>query len=353
VSDFATAANLCPRVRQTRIMFAIFACGLLAVVNSGGALAGPAEGHVRTALGLPVDCRLGEECFVQQMPDLDPSNGIVDPLCGSASYEGHDGWDIRLRSLKDIGRTAVLSVADGKVLRVRDGIPDRIFDRHQDSDLLGGKECGNGVVIEHAKGIVSQYCHLKQGSVVVRPGTRIGKGEKLGSIGASGLAEFPHVHLSIRRDGVTVEPLTGRPLRDGSEACGDVTEGLFERSVERLLSKSPTAILDLGLAKAPPELLNLVREGGPPLVNLSESIVVWVWAINVEQGSFFRIRLLDPDRAQILGVDTKPIEGRKANYLAYVGGKSAARPGVYGLLVELLVGGVTAQSTAKSFEIGQ
>jgi hypothetical protein len=35
--------------------------------------------------------------------------------------------DIRLRSLNEIGRTAVLSVADGTVLRVRDGIPDRIL----------------------------------------------------------------------------------------------------------------------------------------------------------------------------------------------------------------------------------
>jgi hypothetical protein len=237
------------------------------------------------------------------------------------------------------------------VLRVRDGIPDRIFDRSQDSDLLGGKECGNGVVVEHANGIVSQYCHLKQGSVAVRQGTRIGKGQSLGSIGASGLAEFPHVHLSIRRDGLPVEPLTGRPLRQGAEACGDTTNGLFEPSVEGLLSKSPTAILDLGLAKAPPELPNLVREGGPPLVKFSEPIVVWVWAINVEQGSLFRIRLLDPDRTPILDVETRALEGRKANYLAYVGGKHGTRAGVYDLRVELLAGTRTVQSTSRSFEL--
>jgi hypothetical protein len=247
----------------------------------------------------------------------------------------------------------VLSVADGTVLRVRDGVPDRLFDRSQDGDLLGGKECGNGVVVQHANGIVSQYCHLKQGSVAVRQGTRIGKGEKLGSIGASGLAEFPHVHLSIRRDGVTVEPLTGRPLRLGAEACGDTTDGLFEPSVARLLSKSPTAILDLGLAKAPPELPNLVREGAPPLVKLSEPIVVWVWAINVEQGSLFRIRLLDPDLASILDVETKALEGRKANYLVYVGGKHGKQAGIYDLRVELLAGPRTVQSTTRLFEIGR
>jgi murein DD-endopeptidase MepM/ murein hydrolase activator NlpD len=351
VPDFPAGANSRRRVRRARTLFAVLATGLLAVAIGGSTSAGRAETQARTTLGLPVDCRLGEECFVQQMPDIDPLGGILDPLCGNASYRGHDGWDIRLRSLKDIGRTAVLSVADGTVLRVRDGIPDRIFDRSLVSDLLGGKECGNGVVVEHAYGIVSQYCHLKQGSVAVRPGTRIGKGQSLGSIGASGLAEFPHVHLSIRRDGITVEPLTGRPLRQGAEACGDTTNGLFEPSVERLLSKSPTAILDLGLAKAPPELANLVREGGPPLVKLSEPIVVWVWAINVEQGSLFRIQLLDPDRTPILDVETRALEGRKANYLAYVGGKHGTRAGVYELRVELLAGSRTVQSTSRSFEL--
>jgi murein DD-endopeptidase MepM/ murein hydrolase activator NlpD len=183
--------------------------GLL-VAGIGHSEGGAAEADERTGLGLPVDCRLGEDCFVQQMPDIDPGEGVRDPLCGKASYQGHDGWDIRVRTLKDIGRAAVVSVADGTVLRVRDGLPDRIFDRSRDGDLLGGRECGNGVLVGHANGITSQYCHLAQGSIALRPGARIGKGDSIGSVGASGLTEFPHVHLSIRRYGLPVEPLTGR-----------------------------------------------------------------------------------------------------------------------------------------------
>jgi hypothetical protein len=353
VFDLLALANRRRRPRRRLFAFAIFAAALVASDSGLGASAGPAEPRKGVALGSPVDCRLGEECFVQQMPDVDPSEGILDPLCGKASYSGHDGWDIRLRSLKDIGHAVVVSVADGTVLRVRDGVPDRIYDRSQDGDLLGGKECGNGVVVEHVNGIVSQYCHMKQGSVAVRPGARVDKGERLGLIGASGLAEFPHVHLTIRRDGVTVEPLTGRPLQSGAEACGDTKEGLFEPPVERLLSKSPTAIMELGLARTPPGLPNLVREGGPALVKVSEPIVVWVWAINVEQGSFFKIRLLDPDGTLIVNVQSPTLEGRKANYFAYVGGKHRARPGVYDLRVELLAGDRTVQSTARSLELGQ
>jgi hypothetical protein len=351
VFDLLAPANRRREPRRRLFAFAFFAAALVASDGGLGASAGPAESRKDVALGSPVDCRLGEECFVQQMPDVDPSEGILDPLCGKASYGGHDGWDIRLRSLKDIGHAAVLSVADGTVLRVRDGVPDRIYDRPQDGGLLGGKECGNGVVVEHVNGVVSQYCHMKQGSVAVRPGARVGKGERLGLIGASGLAEFPHVHLTIRRDGVTVEPLTGRPLQSGAEACGDTAPGLFEAAIERQLSKSPTAIMELGLARTPPGLPKLVREGGPARVNVSEPIVVWVWAINVEQGSFFRIRLLDSDGVLIVNVQTPALEGRKANYLAYVGGKQAARAGVYHLSVELFGGTRTVQSTARSFDI--
>ena len=105
------------------------------------------------------------------------------------------------------------------------------------------------------------------------------------------------------------------------------------------------------MAKVAPELPNLVREGGPPLVKFSEPIVVWVWAINVEKGSLFRIQLLDPDRTPILDVQTRALEGRKANYLAYLGGKHGAGAGVYDLRVELLAGTRTVQSTARSFEL--
>lgn len=338
--------------RRASFRYKVIGIGFLAAVGSGAALAEPVGTDALTGLGLP-DCVLAQDCFVQQMPDISPDAEVLDPLCGKASYFGHHGWDIRLRSLKDIGRASVVSVAEGTVVRVRDGVPDRIFDRFQDKELLGGKECGNGVVVEHADGLASQYCHLKQGSVSVRLGARIKKGDSIGLIGASGLAEFPHVHLSIRRAGITVDPLTGLPLGRAREACGDTMDGLFEPSARRMLSRSPTTILDVGLARTPPELANLVREGGPPLVKLSEPIVAWVWAINVEQGSLFRVQLLGPDRTPTIDFKTKALEDRKANYLAYVGGKYGAAEGVYDLRIELLAGTRTIQSTTKSFNVAR
>lgn len=92
------------------------------------------ETDARTGLGL-----LAQDCFVQQMPDLGSEGEVLDPLCGKVSHRAHDGWDIRLRSPKDIGRAPVVSAAEGTVVRIQDGIPDWIIDRFQDKELLGGQ----------------------------------------------------------------------------------------------------------------------------------------------------------------------------------------------------------------------
>src|ERR1700761_3258167 len=90
-------------------------------------LSGSAVADSSDSLGLPVSCIIGAECFVQQMPDIDPSPRVLDPLCGLATYQGHDGWDIRLRSLRDIAQgVPVVTVAAGRVTRTRDGVADQV-----------------------------------------------------------------------------------------------------------------------------------------------------------------------------------------------------------------------------------
>jgi hypothetical protein len=217
---------------------------------------------------------------------------------------------------------------------------------------LTDKECGNGAVIEHKEGLTSQYCHLKRGSLAVRPGDLIRKGDQIGSIGSSGLAEFPHVHLSVRRDGKIVEPLIGQVIAAEAPSCGDISRSLFEPSARLLLTRPPVAVLDFGLANAPPELTDLVRKGGPPLANSTGgSTVAWLWAINVEEGYQFRIHLIGPGQVALIDHSTGALTRRKANYLAYFGRKVPAKVGEYTLKIEILSGGKRIDTQTRSIKI--
>jgi murein DD-endopeptidase MepM/ murein hydrolase activator NlpD len=246
----------------------------------------------------------------------------------------------------------VVAVADGTVSRVRDGVPDQIAEAANDRLLLRDRECGNGIMIDHPGAISSQYCHLKNGSLVVRPGTQVRKGERIGSIGSSGLAEFPHVHLSVRRDGRLLDPLTGRSLENEPQSCGDLSASLLDKGAREALVQPTLAILDVGLAGTPPELSSLVRTGRPPpATGGSRSTVAWLWAINVDAGSRFRIRMVGPDDVTWMDHTTDPLPGRKANYLAYAGRKTPAKPGVYRLTVEISDGQKQLTSMVRSLTI--
>lgn len=304
-------------------------------------------------LGLPVDCELGRDCFVQQMPDIEPGPGLSDPLCGLASYDGHDGWDIRLRTLADISRNVpVVAVARGLVLRRRDGVPDRLSDHSSSRAALKGKECGNGVLVRHEDGLVSQYCHLKMGSIAVQPGMTVERGKRLGAIGASGLAEFPHVHLSIHREDERIEPLTGQSLNRKAPDCGDLTGSLFTDQARDQLARTPLAILKIGLTAAPPALDELVL-GEPPAIatSIGNAMIAWVWAINVEAGDRFKIRIVQPDGSLLVEHTSEPLARRKANYIAYAGRKRSAMPGSYTVSIEMLRDNISVISETKTFEV--
>ncbi len=179
-------------------------------------------------LSLPIKCHIGETCFIQQYMDVDPGSKAQDYRCGNAVYNKHSGTDIRLRTLEDARRgVEVLAAAPGKVLRTRDAAPDRIVATQSDRDAFQNVFCGNGLIIDHGDGWQTQYCHLRRGSLRVKAGDMVERGTPLGLVGYSGLAQFPHLHLTVYRDKIRTDPLTG------SAADGGLQFGLIRRFAGR------------------------------------------------------------------------------------------------------------------------
>jgi murein DD-endopeptidase MepM/ murein hydrolase activator NlpD len=61
------------------------------------------------------------------------------------------------------------------------------------------------VTIAHGNGVRTMYAHLSR--VAVRVGERVGVGEPVGRVGATGDADGPHLHFEARLRGAAVDPL--------------------------------------------------------------------------------------------------------------------------------------------------
>jgi hypothetical protein len=282
-------------------------------------------------LGLQAECTLGQDCFMQQYADMDAGPGIADPFCGPDSYDGHDGTDLRVLSMADVARgVAVVAVADGTVLRGRNSEPDRLVTTEADRAAVADKECGNGMVVDLGGGYEAQYCHMRQGSVAVKPGDAVTRGQKLGEIGASGMAEFPHVHLTVRRDGKPLDPVSGRALSAGCLRPDETAAPLFTPDIVAALAKGEAQLIAFGLAGGPIDHAALSVSGPPPqATGASPAFVGWGWFINLRQGDRVVVRLIGPDGQEIAQNRSEPMERSKASYSAYTGKKGAPLPGEY------------------------
>lgn len=158
-------------------------------------------------LSPPLVCDPAEICVIQQYPDADPGPGARDFSGGPLSYDGHQGTDFRVADYADLtDAPPVLAPAPGRVLRLRNDVPDGTFSE--------GQDCGNGLVLDHGDGLTTQLCHLAQGSIKVRPGEQVQRGQPVGRIGTTGRTEFPHVHLTVRKNNSVVDPFVEDLWRD-------------------------------------------------------------------------------------------------------------------------------------------
>ncbi len=263
---------------------------------------------------IPIECKLDKDCFILLYSDRDPSPKAVDFGCGRQTYDGHKGTDFAISDEKIMAKgVPVEAVAPGKVLRERDGIPDRRVKNQADRDAVKNIECGNGMVIDHGNGWETQYCHLRNGSVVVKPGTVVKAGTELGMVGESGLASFPHVHLSIRYQGEIVDPFVGANAKSG---CNTARNSIWQQP----LSYKPTGIIRSGFAATAPTMDDLWsgKFYDTVLPGNSAALIFWVQIYGVLSGDKEHYQLFAPNGERVID-NKKEIKSAKKTWMGYVG----------------------------------
>lgn len=104
------------------------------------------------------------------------------------------------RSYYAFGKT-VLAVADGRVVTARDGLPDNIPGHneafHPAVPITLETVAGNTITIDMSDGQFAYYMHLQPGSLRVKAGERVRRGQVLARVGCSGDAREPHLHFEV------------------------------------------------------------------------------------------------------------------------------------------------------------
>ena len=123
-----------------------------------------------------------EKLKIEKIPDIIPVVGIVSKKFDQES--GHLGVDLSSQAGNPVFATGAGTVT------------------------FAGKmdELGNTITIDHENGYITSYSHLME--IKTKKGSSVHKGDIIGSVGVTGTTNGPHLHYSITKDGVQVDPET-------------------------------------------------------------------------------------------------------------------------------------------------
>ena len=286
------------------------------------------------SLSLPLNCGIATPCIVQNHADRDPGPGARDYMCGELSYDGHKGTDFRITDLRKMQEgIAVRASARGKVVGMRNDYPEHGIKGFR-PESVKGRECGNGVVLDHGGGWITQYCHMRKGSISVVMGQRLNAGETLGLIGMSGNTSFPHVHLSLRHDNKVVDPFVGLEITS-TDHCERSGPGLWTAAARRALPYRSSGVVRAGFSAEAPEMLDIYKgqHDASRLPRDGARLFFWVQIFGLQAGDVEEFVVIGPDGKRFIAHRGKPAKKSKADWLSYAGKAQKSKkpwlPGLY------------------------
>jgi murein DD-endopeptidase MepM/ murein hydrolase activator NlpD len=308
--------------KQALVLGLILGAAHIASAASSSRPPAPPDQSIAGGLGLPIACVIGKTCWVANYLDLDATDRVSDWRCRGRSY--HDGVDFAIRDLAVMAQgVPVLAVAPGTVRNSRDGMADVGVTDEASRKRIAGRECGNGVIIDHEGNWQTQYCHLRMGSVLAKAGQKVQRGTPLGMVGFSGLTEFPHLHLTVSRNKSVMDPFTGKLMTAG---CKVDRTPLWGK--DQSVPYEEVALYNAGFSTEKPDLAAIrkgQREDAGSLPAIAPALILWVDMFGVEAGDRLTFRITGPD-GKVIFEQEQPVEKRQARRFAFMGKKREANP---------------------------
>ncbi|HLZ74982.1 M23 family metallopeptidase [Phenylobacterium sp.] len=294
-------------------------------------------------LAFPVACEIGRSCEIQHYVDRDPGPGLLDYRCGRRTEPEHDGVDIRILDMAaQRAGVDVLAAAPGRVIAVRDGVPD-VSIRAPGAPSVAGHMAGNRVGIALGGGWILDYAHLANGSLKVKLGDMVAVGQPLARVGLSGSTDFPHLHFSVRHDNQVVDPFAPGAL----SGCATEASSLWTPAAADAMPYKRGAVLNTGFSSAMVAGPAIEARSAPPPSTDAAALVAYARLIGLEAGDVVQVRIFGPD-GKVLGSGTlAPLATNRDDVPVALGHKRPPQGwvrGVYAAVVEVRRAGAIALS---------
>ena len=132
----------------------------------------------------------------------------------AVDFFGLGPWGLRARGWRPADPAAyaifgaqLRAPCAGKVLGTEGEMPDFEVPNNDQVNRLGNHvilRCGETEIV---------FAHMRQSSVTVEPGDRVGEGDLLGQVGNSGASTEPHLHIHAQRPAPPgAPPISGEPM---------------------------------------------------------------------------------------------------------------------------------------------
>lgn len=150
--------------------------------------------HRRLNTEHPVARELGlQQNFMRYSLDINPTDAQFEPFRNTGAK--NQDWYAFGQVLYAPGDGLVLGAVDVEPDNIRGG---QSFFKSETVKTSPMKFYGNYVLIDHGNGEYSLLGHLQQGSLQVKAGDRVTRGQAVARIGSSGSSNNPHVHYELR-----------------------------------------------------------------------------------------------------------------------------------------------------------
>ena len=329
------------------LILLLTALSLLTIYN------GRANAQGKPTFIFPAGCTLGQDCWVTNYVDVNPEEGTAEDFtCGPRSEDGHKGTDFALKNREVMrGGVDVLAAQDGVIERLRDGEDDTPKSETQIAELKANrKECGNGVFIDHGAALKTIYCHMKKDSITVKVGDKVSTGDKIGEIGQSGMAEFPHLHFGIVWENGVIDPYTGLTNQEG---CGLNKGALW--ADQDAMTYEQFSIYDGGFRAAAPNFKAIEEGERNPEIFAADSsaLVLWGGFYGLRENDEITLTITDPLGRVFAHQDLTQEDSRARQYY-YTGRTLAGKtmpPGDYTGTITATRSGVKEESETFTIEL--